>query len=329
MAEITYREAIARALREEMARDETVFLMGEDIGDHGGAFGVTKGLFATFGAERVRDTPISENTLVGAALGAAMTGLRPVVEIMFADFSALAFDQIANQVAKVRYMFGGQCLAPLVIRMPQGGLSWKSAAAQHAQSVEGWYAQIPGLKVVHPSTPYDAKGLLKASIRDDSPVVFLEHKALYGARGEVPDDEYVLPLAEADVKRQGSDATVVAAGYMAQFALEAARRLAAEGIDVEVIDPRTLKPLDEDTIYRSVRKTNRAVVVQEAPQPLGVAAEWGMLIYEHCFDWLDAPVERLAARDVPIPFADSLESNVWPRAGDIADAVRRVLYVEE
>lgn len=329
MPEISYREAVNQALREEMMRDEAVFLIGEDIGLHGGAFGVTKGLFGEFGAERVRDTPISENALVGIALGAAMTGMRPVVEIMFADFSTLAFDQIANQAAKARYMFGGQCTVPLVIRMPQGGLSWKSAAAQHSQSVEGWYAHIPGLKVVHPSTPYDAKGLLKASIRDDNPVVFLEHKALYGHRGEVPDQDCLVPLAQADVKRHGQDATVVASGYMTHFALEAAQVLAQEDIHVEVIDPRTLKPLDEETIYRSVRKTNRAVVVQEAPRTVGLAAEWGMLIYEHCFDWLDAPVERLAAKDVPIPYAESLESEVWPRAEHIADAVRKVLYVEE
>ena len=328
MPEITYLQAIQEALREEMRRDPTVFVLGEDVGLHGGAFGVTKGLLDEFGPRRVRNTPICENTIVGTALGAAMTGLRPVAEIMFADFSALAFDQIVNQVAKVRYMFGGQCKAPMVIRMPQGGLSWKSAAAQHSQSVEAWYVHTPGLVVVLPSTPYDAKGLLKAAIRDDNPVIYLEHKALYSLKGEVPDEEYVVPLGQADVKRPGRDVTVVASGYMVHFALEAADTLAREGIEIEVVDPRTLKPLDEETMYASVRKTNRAVVVQEACKTAGVAAEWGMLIYENCFDWLDGPVVRVAGQDVPIPYANSLESHVWPGPDDIVRAVRQVMVVE-
>jgi pyruvate/2-oxoglutarate/acetoin dehydrogenase E1 component len=328
MPELTYLEAIREALREEMSRDATVFILGEDVGLHGGAFGVTRGLFEAFGPQRVRDTPICENTIVGTAVGAAMTGMRPVAEIMFADFSALAFDQIVNQAAKLRYMFGGQCRVPLVIRMPQGGLSWKSAAAQHSQSVEAWYAHVPGLVVVLPATPYDAKGLLKAAIRDDNPVVFIEHKAMYSMKGQVQDEEYVVPLGQADVKRVGRDATVVAAGYMVHFALEAADTLAQEGIEVEVVDPRTLKPLDEETIYTSVRKTNRAVVVQEACKTAGLAAEWGMLIYENCFDWLDAPVVRVTGQDVPIPYANSLESRVWPRAGDIVQAVREVMYLK-
>jgi pyruvate/2-oxoglutarate/acetoin dehydrogenase E1 component len=328
MPELTYLEAIREALREEMSRDATVFILGEDVGLHGGAFGVTKGLFEAFGPQRVRDTPICENTIVGTAVGAAMTGMRPVAEIMFADFSALAFDQIVNQAAKLRYMFGGQCRVPLVIRMPQGGLSWKSAAAQHSQSVEAWYAHVPGLVVVLPATPYDAKGLLKAAIRDDNPVVFIEHKAMYSMKGQVQDEEYVVPLGQADVKRVGRDATVVAAGYMVHFALEAADTLAQEGIEVEVVDPRTLKPLDEETIYASVRKTNRAIVVQEACKTAGLAAEWGMLIYENCFDWLDAPVVRVTGQDVPIPYANSLESRVWPRADDIVQAVREVMYLK-
>jgi pyruvate/2-oxoglutarate/acetoin dehydrogenase E1 component len=329
MPESTYLEAIREALREEMGRDPTVFILGEDVGLHGGAFGVTKGLSEEFGPQRVRNTPISENTIIGTALGAAMTGMRPVAEIMFADFSALAFDQIVNQVAKVRYMFGGQCKAPMVIRLPQGGLSWKSAAAQHSQSVEAWYVHTPGLVVVFPSTPHDAKGLLKAAIRDDNPVVFLEHKALYSISGQVPGEEYVVALGKADVKRPGRDVTVVAAGYMVHFALAAADKLAQEGIEIEIVDPRTLKPLDEETIYASVRKTNRAVVVQEACRTAGVAAEWGMLIYENCFDWLDAPVVRVAGQDVPIPYANSLESQVWPRAEEIEQAVREVMYVKE
>jgi pyruvate/2-oxoglutarate/acetoin dehydrogenase E1 component len=244
------------------------------------------------------------------------------VEIMFADFSALAFDQIVNEAAKVRYMYGGQCQAPMVVRMPQGGLSWKSAAAHHAQSVEAWYVQAPGLRVVLPSMPRDAKGLLKAAIREDNPVVFLEHKALYGISGEVEAGEVLIPLGQADVKRSGRDVTIVAAGYMTHFALQAAEELSPEGIEVEVIDPRTLKPLDEETIYTSVRRTHRAVVVQEATKTAGLAAEWGMLIYENCFDWLDAPVVRLAGEDVPIPYANSLESRVWPHTEDIVRAVR-------
>jgi len=329
MPELTYQQAIRQALREEMARDATVFILGEDVGLHGGAFGVTQGLWEEFGPQRVRNTPISENTIVGTALGAALTGLRPVVEIMFADFAALAGDQILNEAAKARYMFGGQCQAPLVIRMPQGGLSWKSAAAHHAQSLEAWYVHTPGLVVVFPSTPYDAKGLLKAAIRDDNPVIFIEHKALYNVTGQAPDEDFLVPLGQADVKRPGRDATVVAAGYMVHFALQAAEKLAEEGIEIEVVDPRTLKPLDEETIYASVRRTHRAVVVQEACKTAGVAAEWGMLIYENCFDWLDAPVVRLAGEDVPIPYANSLESRVWPRAEDIARAVRGAMYVEE
>jgi len=326
--ELTYLEAVREALREEMSRDATVFILGEDVGLHGGAFGVTRGLFEAFGPQRVRDTPICENTIVGTAVGAAMTGMRPVAEIMFADFSALAFDQIVNQAAKLRYMFGGQCRVPLVIRMPQGGLSWKSAAAQHSQSVEAWYAHVPGLVVVLPATPYDAKGLLKAAIRDDNPVVFIEHKAMYSMKGQVQDEEYVVPLGQADVKRVGRDATVVAAGYMVHFALEAADTLAQDGIEVEVVDPRTLKPLDEETIYASVRKTNRAIVVQEACKTAGLAAEWGMLIYENCFDWLDAPVVRVTGQDVPIPYANSLESRVWPQSGNIVQAVREVMYLK-
>lgn len=328
MPEITYAEAIRQALAEEMDRDPNVFLMGEDIGVHGGSFGVTKGLVDRFGPQRIRNTPISENTIVGAALGAALTGMRPVVEIMFADFAALAMDQIVNEAAKVRYMFGGQCHAPMVIRLPQGGLSWKSAGANHAQSLEAWYVHIPGLVVVFSSTPYDAKGLLKAAIRDDNPVIFLEHKAMYSLSGEVPDGEVLIPLGKADIRRPGKDVTVVAAGYMAHFAMQAAEKLAVEGIEIEVIDPRTLKPLDEETIYGSVRQTHRAMVVQEACKTAGVAAEWGMLIYENCFDWLDAPVVRLAGEDVPIPYADSLEGPVWPRTDDIVRAVRSLLHDE-
>jgi pyruvate/2-oxoglutarate/acetoin dehydrogenase E1 component len=328
MREITYLEAINEALRDMLRDDPRVFLMGEDIGQHGGAFGVTRGLWAEFSEARVRNTPISENTLAGTALGAALTGMRPVLEIMFADFSLLALDQILNEWAKVRYMYGGQCAAPVVLRCPQGGLSWKSAGAHHAQSLEALFVHIPGLKVVLPSTPYDAKGLLTAAIQDDNPVIFLEHKALYGDRGAVPETPYTVPLGQADVKRVGDDVTVVAAGKMCHFALEAAETLAGEGISVEVIDPRTLKPLDEETLFASVRKTHRAVVVQEAPRTCGVAAEWGMRMMEACFDWLDAPIARLAGADVPIPYANSLEAKVWPRPAEIVDVVRRLVALE-
>ena len=326
MPELTYLQAINQALREEMERDKTVFLLGEDIGKHGGAFGVTRGLFDLFGPERVRDTPISENTIVGTALGAAVAGMRPVVEIMFADFSALAFDQIANETAKLRYMFGGQCCAPLVVRMPQGGLSWKSSAAHHSQSVEGWYVQIPGLKVVLPSTPADAKGLLKAAIRDDNPVIYLEHKGLYGEKGEVPDGDYVIPLGHGEVKRPGTHCTVIAVGKMVQSALTAAETLAAEGIEIEIVDPRTLLPLDEEMTFVSVRKTHRAVVVSEAPRTGSVSADWGMRIYSECFDWLDAPVGWVAALDVPVPYSNRLEAEIWPTPEKIAAAVREACY---
>jgi pyruvate/2-oxoglutarate/acetoin dehydrogenase E1 component len=328
MREITYSQAINEALRESLVEDPRVFLMGEDIGQHGGAFGVTRGLWEEFGGERVRNTPISENTLAGAALGAALTGMRPVLEMMFLDFAMLALDQIFNEWAKVRYMYGGQCTVPVVLRSPQGGLSWKSAAAHHAQSLEALYVHMPGLKVVFPSTPYDAKGLLKAAIQDDNPVIYLEHKAMYSDRGPVPQEQYSIPLGLADVKREGEDVTVVAAGKMCHYALEAAEALAGEDVSVEVVDPRTLKPLDEETIFASVRKTHRAVLVQEAARTCGVAAEWAARIMEECFDWLDAPIVRLAGADVPIPYADSLETRVWPRQADIVDAIRKLMALE-
>ena len=323
--EMSYLEAIRGALQEEMARDEAVFLLGEDIGKHGGAFGVTRTLVDRFGPERVRNTPISENSFVGAAVGAAVAGLRPVVEIMFADFSALAMDQICNQAAKLHFMSGGQCKVPLVVRMPQGGGAGKSTAAQHSQSLEVWYAHIPGLKVVLPSTPYDAKGLLKAAIRDDNPVVFLEHKLLYSSRGWVPEAEYILPLGRCDIKRVGQDVTVVASGYMVWHAMHAAQRLAQEGISVEVVDVCTLSPLDGETIGQSARKTGRVVLVAEACKSYGPTGEWAMVALEQAFDHLQAPVVRVAGRDSPIPFADSLERGVWPDADGVVEAVRRVM----
>jgi pyruvate/2-oxoglutarate/acetoin dehydrogenase E1 component len=323
--ELSYQEAIREALREEMLRDERVFLLGEDIGKHGGAFGVTRTLFDQFGPERVRNTPISENTIAGAATGAALVGLRPVAEIMFVDFSGLAIDQIANQAAKLRLMTGGQCKVPMVVRMPQGGGAGKSTAAQHSQSLEVWYAHIPGLKVVHPSTPYDAKGLLKAAIRDDNPVVFLEHKFLYSFRGLVPEEDYVLPLSQCDIKREGRDVTVVASGYMVWHAMMAARLLADEGISVEVVDVRTISPLDEETIGESVRKTGRVVLVAEACRSYGPTGEWGMVVMEQAFDYLQAPIVRVTGRYSPVPFADSIEDGQWPDTGDVVDAIRQVM----
>jgi pyruvate/2-oxoglutarate/acetoin dehydrogenase E1 component len=323
--EMSYQEAIREALREEMARDERVFLMGEDIAKHGGAFGVTRTLFDQFGPERVRNTPISENTIVGAGTGAALAGLRPVMEIMFVDFSGLAMDQICTQAAKLRFMTGGQCKVPWVLRMPQGGGAGKSTAAQHSQSLEMWFANIPGLKVVLPSTPYDAKGLLKAAIRDDNPVIFLEHKLLYSFRGRVPDNDYVLPLGKCDVKREGKDVTVVASGAMVWHAMLAASILAREGISVEVVDVRTISPLDEDTIGRSAQKTGRIVLVAEPCRSYGPTGEWAMVVIERAFDYLQAPIIRVTGRFSPIPFADSLEKGVWPETDDVIQAIRRVM----
>jgi pyruvate dehydrogenase E1 component beta subunit len=323
--EMSYQEAIREALREEMVRDERVFLIGEDIAKHGGAFGVTRTLFDQFGPERVRNTPISENTIVGAGTGAALVGMRPVMEIMFVDFSGLAMDQICTQAAKLRFMTGGQCKVPWVLRMPQGGGAGKSIAAQHSQSLEVWYAHIPGLIVVHPSTPYDAKGLLKAAIRDDNPVIFLEHKFLYSFRGLVPEGDYVLPLKQCEVKREGKDVTVVASGAMVWHAMLAAKLLAGEGIDVEVVDVRTISPLDEETIGRSVRKTGRAVLVAEACRSYGPTGEWGMVVMEQAFDYLQAPIVRVTGRNTPIPFADSIEKGVWPETEDVVRAIRSVI----
>jgi len=323
--ELSYQEAIREALREEMVRDESVFLLGEDIARHGGAFGVTRTLFDQFGPERVRNTPISENTIVGTATGAALVGMRPVAEIMFVDFAGLAMDQIATQAAKLRFMTGGQCSVPWVLRMPQGGGAGKSTAAQHSQSLEVWFAHIPGLKVVLPSTPYDAKGLMTAAIRDDNPVVFLEHKLLYSFKGRVPEGDYVLPLSRCDVKRRGTDVTVVASGYMVWHAMLAAQMLAPEGISVEVVDVRTIAPLDEETIGASARKTGRVVVVAEACRAYGPANEWAMVAMERAWDRLVAPIIRVTGRSSPIPFANSLEKGVWPDTSSVVEAIRRVV----
>ncbi|MEK7838574.1 MAG: alpha-ketoacid dehydrogenase subunit beta [candidate division NC10 bacterium] len=321
--EITFVEALNEALRQEMARDERVFVMGEDVGLIGGIFGVTRGLREAFGEDRVRDTPISEPSFVGLGVGAAVAGMRPVVEIQIFDFVAMTMDQIVNQAAKFRYMLGGRPTVPLVIRGPQGG--GLRLAAQHSQSLEAWFVHVPGLVVVAPSTPYDAKGLLAAAIREDNPVIFLEHKMLYPMKGEVPEGEYAIPLGKADVKRAGTDVTVVATQMMVHKALGAAADLEKEGISVEVIDPRTLQPLDEATILDSVKKTGRLVIAHEAWKRGGFGAEVAAIVTEQALDWLDAPVVRVGARNVPMPYNDRLELSTIPSREDIAAAVRRLL----
>jgi 2-oxoisovalerate dehydrogenase E1 component len=320
---VRYWEAIRDALREEMVRDPAVFVMGEDVGLYGGAYGATRGLFEEFGAERVRDTPISEATIGGAAVGAAMAGMRPVAEIMYVDFTPLAMDQIANQGAKNRYMFGGKTIVPMVIRT-EGGAG-RSIAAHHSQSLEALWVHFPGIYVVMPSTPFDAKGLLKAAIRNDDPVMFIEHKMLYGVEGQVPHEDYVIPFGVADVKRQGSDVTVVTYSRMVHRSLEAAEKLAGEGIDVEVIDLRTLKPLDMETVAASVRKTGHVVGVTEGYKTGSFIGELAMRIQEEVFDWLDAPVVRVCAADVPVPMAETLEDAAIPSVEAIIAGIRQVL----
>jgi len=323
MREIMYVEAIREALREEMKRDEGVILLGEDIGRYGGAFTVTKGLIDEFGPERVRDTPISESAIVGATVGAALTGMRPVVEIQFGDFVTTCMDPICNQAAKAYYMFGGQVKCPMVLRTPFGG--GLSMAVQHSQCLEAWFMHTPGLKVVVPSMPYDAKGLLKTAIRDDSPVIFCEHKQLYFLKGPVPDEDYVVPIGVADVKREGKDVTVIATMWMVHKSLKAAEMLAKEGIDVEVIDLRSLAPLDKVTIIESIKKTNRAVVVSEDCKTAGVTAEISAVIMDEAFDYLDAPVIRIAEPNTPIPFSPPLENFVIPNEDLIVKAIKNVV----
>ncbi len=339
MAATTLAQALREALIEEMQRDERVVLLGQDIGILGGAYTVTNGLLEMFGEERVRDTPISEAAIVGAAIGAAMTGLRPVVEIQFNDFLTCAMDQICNQAAKLRFMMGGQVTIPMVIRAPIGATG---RAAQHSQSLEAWFMHTPGLKVVLPSTPYDAKGLLKTAIRDDNPVVFFEHKLLYGARSPggkaqtavseltdvfrpASDEDYTVPFGVAEIKRPGRDATVVATGNMLHRAIKAAQVLAKDGIEIEVIDPRTLAPLDQETILRSVEKTAHLVIVSEDVLTCGVASEISALVAEYGLYHLDAPIRRVAVPDTPIPFAPAMEKAVIPQEAQIVEAVKGVL----
>jgi pyruvate dehydrogenase E1 component beta subunit len=324
MKEITYRDALNEALREEMLRDKTVFLLGEDIGKYWeGAFKVTKNLAKEFGDERVRDTPISESAIIGVAAGAAITGMRPIAEIMFGDLTALAMDQIANQAAKLRYMFGGQTKVPLVIRTPFG--AGVNIASHHSQSLEAWFMHTSGLKVAMPSTPYDAKGLLKTAIRDDNPVMFFEHKLLYPIKGQVPEEEYTIPFGIADVKREGKDVTIVATLYMVHKALAAAKELSEQGIEAEVIDPRTVVPLDKKAIINSVKKTGRLVIVSEDCKTAGVSAEIAALMAEEALDYLDAPIKRVAEPDTPIPFSPPLEQFVIPNEKSIIRAVKEIV----
>jgi acetoin:2,6-dichlorophenolindophenol oxidoreductase subunit beta len=319
--EITYLEAVREAMCQEMRRDQEVFLIGEDVGTYGGAFGVSKGMLEEFGAERVRDTPISEAAIAGAATGAAMMGMRPIMEIMFMDFLTISMNQLVNAAAKMRFMFGGKCSVPMVIRAPSG--SGTGAAAQHSQSLEAWFVNVPGIKVIAPSSPYDAKGLLTTAIRDNNPVLFMEHKLLYRAKGPVPEEPYAIPLQSAEVKRAGRDLTIVAYSIMVSRALEAAEKLAAEGIDVEVVDPRCLKPLDADTIVKSVCKTGRVLITHEAPVTGGFGGELAAVISgSEAFDYLDAPIRRLGGRDIPIPYNRNLERAAVPQVEDIVAAAR-------
>jgi len=324
MREITYREALKEALREEMKRDERVFLMGEDIADpFGGAYKVTLGLSSEFGTDRVMQTPISELGYIGAALGAALTGMRPVAELMYIDFATMAMDQIANQAAKIRYMSGGQARVPLVIRT-QGGLG-RSSAAHHAQSLEAWFVHLPGFLVAMPSTPYDAKGLLKTAVRDDNPVLFLENAMLYNDKGDVPQEDYTVPFGQARIAHAGKDVTVVTYSRMVREALKATGTLETQGISAEVIDLRTLIPLDWETVIGSVKKTGRAVVVHEAYKKGGVGGDIASEIVARAFDYLDAPVMRIGAKDAPIPFSRPLEEAILPGPADIVEACKALV----
>ena len=327
MATITIREALNQALREELARDEKVFLMGEEVAEYDGAYKVTKGLLHEFGNKRVIDTPITELGFAGLGVGAAMAGLRPVVEFMTFNFSILATDQIINSAAKMLYMSGGQFNIPIVFRGPSG--SAFQVSSQHSQAIESWYAYFPGLKVVMPSTPADAKGLLKSAIRDDDPVIFMEQERMYGQKGEVPDDpDFTIPLGVADVKREGTDVTIVARSLTVPLALKAAEQLQEQGVSCEVIDPRTIRPLDIDTIVASVKKTNRVIVAEESHPFCGVAAEISTQIMERAFDYLDAPIKRLSGADVPMPYAKNLETLAIPAVDQVVAAVREVAYLE-
>ena len=324
MREITYLEAVREAMTQEMERDEKVFLIGEDIGAYGGAFGASFGMLEQFGPERILDTPITELGLTGAATGAALIGMRPIAEIMFMDFMTLASEQLVNQAAKLRFMFGGNATVPMVLRTPAG--SGTGAAEHHSQSLENWFVHIPGLKVVMPSSPYDVTGLLISSIRDDNAVVFVEHKLLYKTKGPVPEEPYTIPLGKSEVKREGKDLTIVATSIMVSRSLEAAEQLAEEGIEVEIVDPRTLRPLDEGPIVDSVVKTGKVLIVHEAVKTGGFGGELAAIIAEsRAFGYLDAPIVRLAGRDMPIPYNRTLEMNAVPQVADIVAKARDIV----
>src|SRR5215813_4431783 len=323
MPELSYREAVRDALSRAMREDDDVFVMGEDIAEMGGSMGVTQGLVEEFGPERVRNTPISEMAIVGAGIGAAMQGMRPIVEIMYEDFLTLSLEQIVNQAAKHRYMSGGQLTVPLTIRT-QGGAGW-SPGAQHAQQLEAWLVHIPGLKVAYPSTPEDVRGLLWTSIHDDNPVVFFEHRLLYPVKGEVPEELEPIPFGKARVVREGTDVTVIATGPLVHRSLEAAQAAEGEGISVEVVDPRSLQPLDEETLVASVKKTNRVVIAHEAVTRMGFGAEVAAVLQYQAFDWLDAPIERVGSKFAPLAFAPVMEQFVVPHAEDVLAAVKRTV----
>jgi len=324
MGVLTMREALNQAIREEMARDASVFLLGEEVGHYQGPYKITQGLIQEFGEWRVRDTPIAEEAIAGIAVGAAFTGLRPIAEMMTFNFSILALDQIVNHAAKYRYMSGGQVRCPLVVRGPSGAAA--QVAAQHSQALESWYAHVPGLVVVMPSTPKDAKGLLKSAIRDDNPVIFMENEVLYNLKGEVPDEEYHIPLGLSDVKRAGKDVTLVAWSRSVVTSLQAAELLARDGIEAEIVDPRTLRPLDDAPIFESVRKTNRCVVVEEGWPVAGFGAEIADRVQRECFDALDAPILRVTSADVPMPYSKMLEKAYLPQPEKVVAAVHKVLY---
>ena len=326
MASLMYRQALNQALREEMKRDETVFVIGEEVAHYEGAYRVTEDLWEEFGDKRVKDTPIAEEVIAGLGVGAAMAGLRPVVEMMTVNFSLLALDQIVNHAAKLLYMSGGQVKVPMVIRMPEG--AGMQLGAQHSQMFEAWFAHVPGLKVVGPGTPGDAKGLLKSAIRDDNPVIFMENQLLYSWKGEVPEDDYTVPIGKADIKREGADITIITYLRMVRESLKAADALAAEGVNAEVLDLRTLRPMDVETIVKSVKKTHRAVVVEEDWPYYGVGAQVVDFIQCHAFDHLDAPILRVTAEDCPMPYAKELELAALPDEGKIITTVKKVLAVE-
>jgi pyruvate dehydrogenase E1 component subunit beta len=323
MARITMREAISQAMWEEMERDPNVFILGEEVGVWGGSYAVTKGFYDHFGGERVRDTPIAESAIIGAAIGSAMTGLRPIAELMTINFAFAAMDHIVNEAAKLHYMFGGQFMLPLVIRAVTGG--GRQLGATHSQTPDAVFAHFPGLKVVSPGTPEDAKGLLKAAIRSNDPVLFLEHATLYQLRGEVPDGDYVIPIGKSKVQRAGKDATIVTYSKGLEISLKAADELSKEGIEVEIVDLRSLRPLDMEPVIESFKKTNRAVIVEEGWKSFGVGAEISSRIYEQAFDYVDAPVRRVAQKEVPLPYNRTLEQSALPQVADVVAAVKEVL----